>query len=192
MNPQTYANCYSDIMRATQRSFATFMGGTTSGEMPATDALSGMTERWVKYSSKVSQMQSLLYKTSISAWEKTVQAMANLSAEGKKLNTFDEFYAEWSAINEREYVALFNTDEYAALQAELLNLQTEMSSTYEKQMETFLQPYPLVRRSQLEEVYKVNHELRTRINDLERAITELHEIVRSNTAEGSKASKKEK
>ena len=193
MDPQTVSKWYADMLNATQRSFAPFMGQTTKGNVPDAETMSQMAERWGKYISKVNDMQALLYKTSMSAWEKTVQAMAERSEQGKKLNSFDEFYAEWSAINEREYVALFNTDEYAALQAELLTLQTEMSAMYEKQMEAFLQPYPLVRRSQLEEVYKVNHELRARINELERQIAELRELVQSGgPAENNKNPKKDK
>jgi hypothetical protein len=135
-------------------------------------------------------MQTLLYKTGISAWEKVVVFMNERAAEGKSTASFDEFYNEWSAINEREYVALFNTDEFASLQADLLKVQMEMARTYEKQMEAVLQPYPVVLRSQLEEVYKTNHELRSRINDLERTLTELQERMKQTTAESGKAAKR--
>jgi hypothetical protein len=173
MNTQTAANWYTDFLRTTQRSFAPFVGQTTDGTAPFAEPLSGMVELWGKYISKVNEMQTLLYKTSITAWETVMKRMTESAAEGKTTNSFEEFYNEWSAINEKEYVALFNTEEFAALQGELLRLQTEVARTYEKQMEGFLQQYPVVLRSQLEEVYKTNHELRTRINDLERMIAEL-------------------
>jgi hypothetical protein len=184
MNNQNIATWYSDMMRSVQRSFTPFFGQTSDGTAPSADQLSGMMERWGKYISKVSEMQTLLYKTSISAWEAVVTSMNNRTAEGKEITSFDEFYNEWSAINEKEYVALFNTDEYAALQAELLQLQTEVARAYETQMEAFLQPYPVVLRSQMEEVYKTNHELRTRINDLERILSELQNTIRT-TAENN-------
>jgi hypothetical protein len=189
MNPQTMTAWYTDMMRTTHRSFAPFYGQTSDGTTPFTEPLSSMLERWGSYTSKVNEMQTLLYKTSISAWENVVKSMNDRLAEGKATTSFDEFYNEWSAINEKEYVALFNTEEFAALQGELLKMQTEMARTYEKQMEAFLQPYPVVLRSQLEGVYKTNHELRTRINDLERMITELQNTMKT-TAESSKAVKK--
>jgi hypothetical protein len=134
-------------------------------------------EKWGKYITKVNEMQALLYKTSISAWEKVVAAVAEKSKSGENARNFEDFYNMWSTINEQEHVALFNTEEYAKLQAELLELQIEMSKAYEEQMESMLQPYPIVLRSQLEQVHKTNHELRSRINELERIVTELQERI---------------
>jgi hypothetical protein len=142
-------------------------------------------ETWGKYVSKMNEMQAMLYKASMSAWEKVLQAMSERSASGTPLNNFDEFYSEWSSINEKEYLDLFNTDEYAALQGELLELQVKLSRSYEKQMETFLQPFPVVLRSQLEDLYKMNHELRTRINDLESMIEDLKEQMRNKSDQGT-------
>ena len=157
--------------------------------MPESEPMSDLISLWGKYSGKVSEMQTMLYKTGISAWEKMVQEMTNQSNENKSFNNFDEFYNQWSAINEKEYVALFNTEEYAALQAELLKLQSELSKAYQKQMETMLQPYPVVLRSQLEEVYKTNHELRNRINELERTVTDLQSFIKMYTSEAGKGNK---
>ncbi len=173
MNPQTVAKWYAEMFQSAQRSFAPWFGTTDIGSAPPIEPVSAFTERWSQYLAKASQMQNLLYRTGMSAWEKVMQAMAARSAEGRPINNFDEFYNEWSAINEQEYVALFNTEEYAALQGELLKLQSEAARTYEKQMEAALQAYPIVFRSQLEEVHKVNHELRSRIGELERLVTEL-------------------
>jgi BMFP domain-containing protein YqiC len=102
-----------------------------------------------------------------------MQAMTERSQAGTPPTDFNQFYNEWSAINEQEFTALFNTEEYAALQGELIKLNSELNKAYERQMEVLLQPYPVVLRSQLDEVYKVNHELRSRLNDLERLVNEL-------------------
>ena len=187
MNPQTMTNWFMEMSRSAQRSFAPFMGSTSNG---ATSSFSfqpmmDLMEKWGNYMTKVNQMQTMFYKTSVSAWEKVMQTMADRAQQGNALTDFNQFYNEWSAINEREFVVLFNTDEYAALQGELLKLSAELSKTYEKQMETLLQPYPVVFRSQLDEVYKVNHELRTRINNLEKIIVELQNTIKSsNTGAG--------
>jgi hypothetical protein len=190
MSPQTMSGLYADMMKTTQRSFAPFFGQTTNGTASFAEPMSGMLERYGKYMSKVNEMQTLLYKTGMVAWEDVVRSMNERTAEGNASASFDDFYNMWSAINEKAYVALFNTEEYAALQAELMTMQTEMARMYEKQLEVYLQPYPVVLRSQMEEVYKTNHELRTRINDLERTLAELQNAIKTTTAESGKAAKK--
>lgn len=173
MNPQTLAQWYLQMAQSAQRSFAPFWGSTNLGQAPSLQSVVGMMEQWGNYMTKINQFQTMLYKQSVSAWEKVMQRVVDQAREGNAPVDFNQFYNEWSTINEQEFVALFNTDEYAALQAELIKLNSDMSKIYEKQMEVLLQPYPVVLRSQLDEVYKVNHELRGRINTLERIVDEL-------------------
>jgi hypothetical protein len=184
MNPGMN-NWYTDVFRSAQAGFAPYFSQTNNGSRPTSAPLWEDMETWGKYVSKMNEMQAMLYKASMSAWEKVLQAMSERSASGNPINNFDEFYSEWSSINEKEYLDLFNTDEYAALQGELLELQVKLSRSYEKQMETFLQPFPVVLRSQLEDLYKMNHELRTRINDLESMIEDLKEQMRNKSDQGT-------
>lgn len=177
MNPGM-SNWYADVFKSAQAGFAPYFSQTNTGSRPSSASLWEDIENWGKYVSKMNEMQAMLYKASMSAWEKVLQAVSERSSAGAPLNNFDEFYSEWSSINEKEYLDLFNTEEYAALQGELLELQVKLSRSCEKQMETFLQPFPVVLRSQLEEVYKMNHELRTRVNDLESMIEDLKEQIR--------------
>ncbi|GGG42104.1 poly(R)-hydroxyalkanoic acid synthase subunit PhaE [Hymenobacter glacieicola] len=173
LNPQSLTQWYMQMAQTAQRSFAPFWGSTDKGQMPSLQSVVEMMQQWGNYMAKVNQLQTMLYKQSVSAWEKVMQTMADRAREGNVPTDFNQFYNEWSAINEAEFVALFNTDEYAALQGELIKLNSELTKAYEKQMEVFLQPYPVVLRSQLDEVYKVNHELRGRINTLEKLVSEL-------------------
>jgi hypothetical protein len=178
MNPGMN-NWYTDVFKSAQAGFAPYFTQTNDGTSPSSAPLWEDMENWGKYVSKTNEMQAMLYKASMSAWEKVVKAIADRSAEGSSLNNFDEFYSEWSAINEKVFLDLFNTDEYAALQADLLELQVKLTGSYQRQMETLLQPFPIVLRSQLEDIYKANHELRTRLNDLESMIAELREQMKT-------------
>jgi hypothetical protein len=187
MDPQTMGNWYAEMARSAARSFAPFLGGNGDGTAPSPQPLTDLMERWGNYFTKLNQLQTLLYKTGVSAWEKVMQAVADRAAKGEAITDFNQFYNEWSSVNEKEFIALFNTDEYAALQAELIKLNSEVNKQYEKQMEALLQPYPVVFRSQLEEVYKTNHELRGRINDLEKLVTELTGTIKQNAATNTAA-----
>jgi hypothetical protein len=175
------------MARSAARSFAPFLGGNGDGTAPSPQPLTDLMERWGNYFTKLNQLQTMLYKTGVSAWEKVMQAVADRAAKGEAITDFNQFYNEWSSVNEKEFIALFNTDEYAALQAELIKLNSEVNKQYEKQMEALLQPYPVVFRSQLEEVYKTNHELRGKINDLEKLVTELMGTIKQNAATNTAA-----
>lgn len=182
MDPRTMGSWYAEMARSAARSFAPFLGGNGNGTAPPAQPLTDLMERWGNYFTKLNQLQTMLYKTGVSAWEKVMQSVAERAAKGESVTDFNQFYTEWSSVNEKEFVALFNTDEYAALQAQLIRLNGEVNKQYEKQMEALLQPYPVVFRSQLEEVYKTNHELRGRINDLEKLVTELMGTIKQNAA----------
>ncbi|HEX9979676.1 MAG TPA: poly(R)-hydroxyalkanoic acid synthase subunit PhaE [Flavobacterium sp.] len=185
IDPQSMANWWMEMARSSARSFTPFFSnstantGTGDGQSVFGPGFSIM-EKCNEYMSKANQMQVMMYRTAASASEKVMQRMAERAREGKTGDNFNDFYNEWSAINEQEFVALFNTDEYAALQAELIKLNSEINNAYEKQLETFLQPLPVVFRSQLEDLYKVNHELRSRLNNLEKMFNDLQESVRAN------------
>ncbi|KAA6432649.1 hypothetical protein FEM33_23285 [Dyadobacter flavalbus] len=180
MNPEGMMQFYGSLFQTAQKGFTPYFAQTSNGSAHYSESFSKLAGLWSDYVTKMSQMQSMLYKTSVSAWEKVMQSVSEKSQTDHSAKSFDEFYNEWATINEREYVTLFATEAYAALQGELLKLHAEISKTYDKQMESFLQPFPVVLKSQLEEVYQVNHELRNRISELERLITELQQEVKSN------------
>ena len=180
-NSENMFNLYTEIIRSGQRSYATFFGnGLFGGSDNYFDSMAEMMEVWAEYVSKGNQMQNMIYMTSVSAWEKVMQYLNEKMEDGTSVNDLKEFYNEWSAINEKEFVELFNTDEYATLQAELIKLNSRMNGLYEKQIGTLMQPFPVVHKSQLEDLYKVNHELRTKLNNLERLVEELQNTIRTN------------
>ena len=182
MNPESMSNWYAEMMRSSQRSFSTLFGnGSADTSGTYFDSISEIMRLWSEYMTKANQMQELMYRTSSSAWEKVLQSIIERAKNGESVSDYKEFYNEWSAINEKEFVELFNTDEYAALQAELIKLNSELNRAYEKQMEIVMQPFPVVNRSQLDDLYKINHELRTKLNDLERMVADLQDTIRANS-----------
>lgn len=182
INPESMSNFYMEMVRSSQQSFAPFFGnGAFNDAGSYSESISEVMQVWGEYVSKGNQMQEMIYKTSTLAWEKVMQSITDKAKDETSVNDFKEFYNEWSAINEKEFVELFNTDEYSALQADLIKLNSKLNRLYENQMEALMQPFPVVNKSQLEDLYKVNHELRTKLNDLERMVEELQNTIRANT-----------
>ncbi|MDQ0594363.1 hypothetical protein QFZ37_002732 [Chryseobacterium ginsenosidimutans] len=181
-NSESMFNLYMEMLRSGQRSFSTFFGNGLFGSSDNYfDSMAEMMEVWTEYVSKGNQMQEMIYKVSTAAWEKVMESINDKVKDGTSVNDFKEFYNEWSAINEKEFVELFNTDEYATLQADLIKLNSRLNTMYEKQIEDLMKPFPIVHKSQLEGLYEVNHELRTKLNNLERLVEELRNTVSTNT-----------
>jgi polyhydroxyalkanoate synthase subunit PhaE len=99
-----------------------------------------------------------------------VKEIHSAAREGKPISSFTEFYNEWSKINEKEFVDLFHSKEFVMLQEEILRIQSELVKRFEKNFEFLLQPFPVASKSQMDEVYKTNHDLKTRMNKLEKEL----------------------
>ena len=180
LNPQSMTNWWMEMARSNANSFAPFFNANSNGsnESQFYQQTADIMEIWNEYMSKINQMQLMMYRASATAWEKVMQRMGDRFKEGQTSDNFNDFYNEWSSINEQEFVSMFNTDEYAALQAELIKLNSELNQAYEKQMENYLRPFPVVFRSQLDDLYKVNHDLKSRLDNLEKMYSDLQESVR--------------
>ncbi len=79
-------------------------------------------------------------------------------------------YNEWLAESDELLTELFATESFSKLKAEVLNLSMEIKSYFEKQMEKYLEFYPIVKTSEVEEIYKAIHDLKKQIKSLEQKL----------------------
>jgi len=79
---------------------------------------------------------------------------------------------------------LFGTESFSKLKGEVLNLSMDIKTYFEKQMEKYLEFFPVAKTSELEEVYKTIHDLKKQVKSLEQKLELLIE-------EEKKATKKQ-
>jgi hypothetical protein len=158
-------------------------------EQEQLDKMFEMQEKLVNYSVKQNEMQFLIYTNATNAWTEVMNALKTRSEEGKEYTNFQEFYGEWAAINEKIFIALFSTEEFSRLQGELIGLGLDLKKGFEEQMEVMMEPLPVVLKSQMEEVYRNNYELRKEMRSLQKTVKEMQKTMENATAEAAKTAK---
>ncbi len=126
--------------------------------------------KYTIYYIKGLEMQHLVYQSGQKSIEKAVQKIMQLSAEKSELISFDEFYVTWVNLMEADMIQLFGSVSYSKLQGELLSLGLEIKGSLDKQMELLLAPVPVVPRSELDELNRTIHELKTKVRAMEKKL----------------------
>ena len=159
-------------------------------EQEQLDKLFEMQEKLVNYSVKQNEMQFLIYTNAANAWTEVMNTLKTRSEEGKEYSNFQEFYGEWASVNEKIFIELFSTEEFSRLQGELMGLGLDLKKGFEEQMEATLEPFPVVLKSQMEEVYRNNYELRKELRSLQKTVKEMQKTMENATAEAAKTAAK--
>jgi hypothetical protein len=168
------AEMYRNMFNSFRQSMTPFFRIAKPGnEQEQLDSLFEMQENMVNYSLKQNEMQFLIYTNAAKAWNQVQELLKNRATEGKEYNNFQEFYAEWAEVNEKIFIELFSTDQFSRLQGELLALGLDLKKGFESQMEAMFEPFPVVLKSQMDEVYKTNYELRKELRSLKKEVREM-------------------
>jgi polyhydroxyalkanoate synthesis regulator phasin len=83
---------------------------------------------------------------------------------------YKAIYNEWLSESDALLTELFATESFSKLKAEVLNLSMDIKTYFEKQMEKFLELYPVVKTSEINEVYKALHDLKKQVKTLEQKL----------------------
>ncbi|MEW6773627.1 MAG: poly(R)-hydroxyalkanoic acid synthase subunit PhaE [Bacteroidota bacterium] len=145
-------------------------------------------DKIAQYSIKQAEMSADVNLKIYESIEKIAEKYSKKLAEGKiadvaKLD-YKAIYNEWLKESDELLTELFATESFSKLKAEVLNLSMEIKRYFEKQMEKYLEFYPVVKTSEIEEVYKTIHDLKKQIKSLEQKLELIIE-------EEKKASKKQ-
>jgi hypothetical protein len=159
-------------------------------EQEQLDKLFVMQEKLVNYSVKQNEMQFLIYTNASNAWTEVMNVLKSRSEENKEYSNFQEFYGEWASINEKIFIQLFSTEEFSRLQGELIGLGLDLKKGFEEQMEAMMEPFPVVLKSQMEEVYRNNYELRKELRGLQKTVKEMQKNMENAIAEAIKTATK--
>jgi polyhydroxyalkanoate synthesis regulator phasin len=108
-----------------------------------------------------------LNKTGQSVAEEVGKLMVEKSKNFELTNSFQTFFNDWVAINEKHYTQLYATKEFSKLKAELTTLSLDVKKNIEQQFENRIEHLPLVVKSELNELYQTIHDLKKTIKALE-------------------------
>jgi polyhydroxyalkanoate synthesis regulator phasin len=146
-----------------------------------------------EFSVKQAQLQYHLYATT----QKAVEASAKKSFEKVtpdmlQKESFNEFYNEWVKTNESLLTELYGSDDFSKLKGEMLNISMDVKKHFEKQFENVYSVYPVVFRSEVDELYKTIHDLKKQVKTLETrlAVQGATELVFEDDAKAAKPTKK--
>ncbi len=126
----------------------------------------------VVYNAKYTEFQQRIYVTGIKALEKVLHAVAQRIRSGHEIRTLNELFELWLDINEQEYFHAFRTKEFSMLQGELLGFALKVRRQFHKLMELNLYEYPIALRSEMDDTYKTLYELKKKVRNLERKISD--------------------
>ena len=160
---------YKHAQNVFAKSFEPILKLTQAGkEKEAIEANIALLDKISEYSVKQAQLQQHLYATTQKAMEEAAKkAYDKMTPETLQQQSFTEFYNEWLKTNETLFTELFESDEYSKLKGEILSISMDVKKQFEKQYESVFAIYPIVFKSETEELYKTVYELKKQVKALE-------------------------
>jgi hypothetical protein len=160
---------YKHAQNVFGKSFEPILKLATPGkEKESVEASIALLDKISEYSVKQAQLQQHLYGTTQKALEEAAKhAFEKMTPETAQQQSFTEFYNEWLKTNETLFTELFESDDYSKLKGELLSISMDVKKDFEKQYESVFSMYPIVFKSEAEELYKTVYELKKQVKALE-------------------------
>lgn len=138
----------------------------------AVEANIALLDKISEYSVKQAQLQYQMYNTTQKAMESSAKkAFEKLTPEAAQNTSFNEFYNEWLKTNEELFTDLFASEEFSKLKGELLGISMDVKKQFEKQYENIFGVYPVVFKSEVEELHKNIYDLKKQVRELEEKLT---------------------
>jgi class III poly(R)-hydroxyalkanoic acid synthase PhaE subunit len=163
------SNPFKAVLENLQRSMKHLAPGK---EAELNEMYMNLIELVSKFSVKTNELQFLTYTTGQKAFEKVMQENIQEAGNITDVAGFTAFFQKWVEKSEKSFIELFNTDEYSKLQGELVELNVEIKDKTQKLNEAMLAPFPIVLKSEADELHQAIYELRKRIKELERGTNE--------------------
>jgi class III poly(R)-hydroxyalkanoic acid synthase PhaE subunit len=127
-------------------------------------------DKYSVYAAKNTEFRYVIYQTGQKAMEKVTKAIADKLAKGAEVKHYDEFFKIWTDENEDEYYKLFKTEKFSKLQGDVLAAAMDSRKHVHKLMELYLDDFPVVVRSEMNDLYLTVYQLRKRVRSLEQSL----------------------
>ncbi len=173
-NTGTAANLkdlYTQMQDVFGKTFEPLMKLVSPGkEKENAEAVIALMDKMAQYSIRQAELQAQLQETAKKGVEKIAEKYAAKMSDPKTLTEVpnaEEMYKEWVKVNEELFTELFASDEFSKIKGDTINLGMDVKKHFESQFESMFQNYPIVFKSEVEEMQKTIHELRKQVKDLQ-------------------------
>ncbi|SFC98937.1 Poly(R)-hydroxyalkanoic acid synthase subunit (PHA_synth_III_E) [Flexibacter flexilis DSM 6793] len=140
-------------------------------EKESYEAMLKVKEDFAQFWKKYTEFQYMVYNSGQKAMEMLMAEQTKKMSEGvPTIQSYNEFYSQWLNTTEKVMIETFGTEEFSTTQGEMLRLGLGIKHSLEKQIEKALSSYPVVSRTEADEMAQTIHELRNRVRQLERAL----------------------
>jgi polyhydroxyalkanoate synthase subunit PhaE len=163
-----------------------------SKEKENVEAAIALMDKIAEYTIKQSELQYNLYSTTQKSLETVAKQYAEKFKDAKpgEVPNPQEAYNEWVKVSEQLFADFLATDEFSRIKSETINLGMDVKKQFEKQFENVFGNYPVVFRSEIEELYKTIYDLKKTIKDLQNKLSLTGVAVDGEDDRSSKGKKK--
>ena len=142
---------------------------TPNADMKQMDMMKEMSNEFNMYNMMNAKMQYMMYVTGTKAMEEMGTNVYAKMTNGEDMGTFSAIYQEWLNVADKNFVALFDSEEYSKMQAELNSFGMKLKRNMNLAMEKALGNLPLINRTEMDELYKTIYDLKKKITALDKA-----------------------
>lgn len=123
-------------------------------------------DRMIVFQIKNSQLQYMMYTRGAKVMDALADSIMQKIEKGEEVKSIMAMYQEWLSISDKQFVNLFESDEYSALMGEVSAMQLKLRKDMEGQMEQMMSGIPVATRSEMDELYKTIYDLKKEVRQL--------------------------
>lgn len=161
---------YSQVNNVFGKTFEPILKLANPGkEKEQVEAAIGLMDKVAEYSIKQNELQYNLMTTTQKSFETIAKEYSDKYKDVKpgELPKMNEVYDEWVKVSEKFLGELLATDDFSKIKADTISLGLDVKKQFEKQFENMFENYPVVFRSEVDELYKTIHDLKKTVKDLQ-------------------------
>jgi class III poly(R)-hydroxyalkanoic acid synthase PhaE subunit len=176
-DPEAQRKAFDHLQAAFQETFGKLLKMPAVGkDREATELLLRTVDRWSVFVAKNAEFQAEIQKIAQQAMKEVVEVLAQKVRDGQELGGIEELIKLWAETNEKAFLDLFRTEQFARLQGLLLDAALDARRHVQRLLEHCLKDFPVALRSEMDDVYQTAHALKRSVRALGRKSAEVEAL----------------
>jgi len=135
------------------------------------EGLMAMQKHLSQFQAKALELSNLIGTAAAGAGEAFTKELQVKAEKGEYIQNYNDFYMSWLGTLEEKMIELFQTDEFSRLQGDVIGLQMDMKLGMNKAFEHIMAPCPVAKSSEVDQLIKQVHDLKTKVRKMERELS---------------------